>query len=160
MRKNPHSFFILRLLYLRELLLFDYLSKFQKIEFVPNLGYSCGFSKIPSDLLINFITLSILPDIDAFPSDLRLNNEIFLNVLKIAYIIIHIHSMDTSMNKEQNQISINNKRFNFTTLFSFVHSSKIRYLITSNLLLILRKQSKFNDFICFQSKNLNTQQSS
>lgn len=49
----------------------SYLSQFQNNKYLPKLNFSCGFSRIPSELLINFITLSILP------SDLKLKKKTF-----------------------------------------------------------------------------------
>ncbi|KAK8846989.1 hypothetical protein M9Y10_019563 [Tritrichomonas musculus] len=121
----------------------DYLSKFQKEHYFPKLNFSCGLSIIPSNLLINFILLSIFPNTDAFPFDLKLNNENFLKVLKFANLVFQTHSMEASINKG---------RFEFTTFFSVVISSKIRYLFAKNLLLILKEPS--NSLYLFSIKEL------
>ncbi|KAK8848309.1 hypothetical protein M9Y10_019370 [Tritrichomonas musculus] len=125
----------------------EYLSNIQKTEYFPKLNFSCGFSRIPSDLLINFISLSILPSSDAFPSDLELYNESFLSVIKFANLIFQTSSAMTSINKQPKQFSINKDRFEFTTFFSVVLSSKIRYTFAKNLLLILNQQSDFHKSI-------------
>ena len=124
-----------------------YFSHIQKPQYLPKLSFSSGFSRIPSNLLINFISLSILPSSDAFPSELKLNNEFFLNVLKFANLIFQTNSIVTSIDKRPKQISINKDRFEFITFFSVVLSSKIRYTLAKNLLLVLSNKSNFNKSI-------------
>ena len=112
----------------------DYLSKCSKLDYFPKISFSCGFSWIPSNLLINFISLSILPNSDSFPSDLKLNNANFSKVLNFANSVFQTNSK---------VFSINSDRFEFTTIFSIVLSSKIRYVFARNLLVILNNPSSF-----------------
>lgn len=134
----------------------SYLSQFQTKKYLPKLNFSCGFSRIPSELLINFITLSILPNSVCLPSDLTLKNENFLNILKFSYLVFSKnHSEDTSMNKQSKQICINNDLFEFIAFFSTTLSSKIRYIIAQNLLKILTsKQDIHNSIYIFSIKEL------
>ena len=121
----------------------SYLSLFQIKEYYPKPSFSCGFSKIPSELLINFITLSILPNSDYLPSDLKLKNDNFLNILQFSYLIFQNHSM----NKQSKQICINNNRFEFIAFFSITLSSKIRFILAQNILKILSNKKNFHNSI-------------
>lgn len=122
----------------------NYFSQFQKSEYFPQFSFSCGFSKIPSDLLTNFILFSIFPNSNDFHQYLKLNNKNFLDILKFTNFILPSHSKETSIAIQSQNISINNNHFEYFTFFSIVLSSKIRFLIAQNLLLVLFYKSKKN----------------
>ena len=120
----------------------NYFLKYQNMEF-PKLNFSCDFLRMPSNCLINFISLSILQNY--FSPNLKLNNEFFLNILKSLSFIFPKNSND----------NIDKDHFMFITFFSGILSSKIRFVLAKNLISILENPSKnkFDDSIYLFSIN-------
>ncbi|KAK8839257.1 hypothetical protein M9Y10_032188 [Tritrichomonas musculus] len=120
------------------------LLEFSNLERFPNLSFSCGFSSIPSRILINFISLSILPYSDDSLLDLKLYNENFLDILKFSSLILKTHSTEFSINDS----------FEFIAFFSVILSSKIRYLLAQQLLLSVKDSSVTNSISLFSINEL------